>query len=130
MHLLKKVSLAILVVGYAFAGINHFINPASYIYIIPHYIPYPVLMNTLAGIAEVLFALMLIPTKTRYWAVYGIILMLAAFLPVHIQMLIDAPFKLGNITVTPLIAWLRLILQPVLMLWVWWHRKVNIKSLP
>jgi uncharacterized membrane protein len=80
-------------------------------------------MNIIAGITEISFALMLIWTKTRPWAVYGIILMLAAFLPVHIQMLIDAPFKLGNITVTPLFAWGRLILQPVLMLWVWWHRK-------
>jgi len=123
MHLLKKVSLFILVVGYAFAGINHFINPESYIHIIPHYIPFPVLMNIIAGIAEISFALMLIWPKTRHWAVYGIMLMLAAFLPVHIQMLIDAPFKLGNITVTPLFAWGRLILQPVLMLWVWWHRK-------
>lgn len=123
MHLLKKVSLFILVVGYTFAGINHFINPESYIQIIPHYIPFPVLMNIIAGIAEISFALMLIWPKTRHWAVYGIMLMLAAFLPVHIQMLIDAPFKLGNITVTPLFAWGRLILQPVLMLWVWWHRK-------
>ncbi|SEO46600.1 MauE/DoxX family redox-associated membrane protein [Mucilaginibacter sp. OK283] len=123
MHLLKKVSLFILVVGYAFAGINHFINPESYIHIIPHYIPFPVLMNIIAGVAEISFAPLLIRPQTRPWAVYGVVLMLAAFLPVHIQMLFDAPFKLGNITVTPLIAWLRLILQPVLMLWVWWHRK-------
>ncbi|QEC75805.1 DoxX family protein [Mucilaginibacter ginsenosidivorax] len=123
MRFVKKVSLFILVVGYAFAGINHFLNPESYIHIIPRYIPFPVLMNIIAGVAEISFALMLIRPKTRPWAIYGIILMLAAFLPVHIQMLIDAPFKLANITVTPLIAWVRLILQPALMLWVWWHRK-------
>jgi uncharacterized membrane protein len=123
MRLLKKISLSVLVVGYVIAGINHFINPASYLHIIPHYIPYPVLMNIIAGIAETLFALMLIWPKTRVLGVYGIVLMLAAFLPVHVQMVIDAPFKLGNITVTPLIAWVRLALQPVLMLWACWHRK-------
>src|SRR5438067_3090558 len=107
MRLLKKISLSVLVVGYVIAGINHFINPTSYLHIIPHYIPYPVLMNIIAGIAETLFALMLIWPKTRVFGVYGIVLMLAAFLPVHVQMIIDAPFKLGNITVTPLIAWVR-----------------------
>jgi uncharacterized membrane protein len=123
MRLIKNISLVILVIGYTFAGINHFWHPDGYIAIIPPYIPYPVLMNTLAGIFEILFALMLIWPATRPWAVYGIILMLAAFLPVHIDMALHAPFKLGNITVTPLIAWLRLALQPALMLWVWWHRK-------
>ncbi len=130
MHILKNISLWVLIIGYTFAGINHFWHPGGYISIIPHYIPYPVLMNMLAGIFEVLFALMLVWPRTRHWAVYGIILMLAAFLPVHIDMALNAPLKLGNLDVTPLGAWLRVALQPVLMLWVWWHAKLNIKSVP
>ncbi|WP_183563651.1 DoxX family protein [Mucilaginibacter sp. SP1R1] len=127
MRFIKNTSLIILIAGYALAGLNHFINPASYYRIIPHYLPHPVLLNILAGGFEILFALLLIPVKTRCWAVYGIILMLIAFLPVHISMIADAPLKLGNLIVTPLIAWLRLALQPVLMLWAWWHRKPNIR---
>ncbi len=122
MRFIKGTSLVLLVIGYTLAGINHFYNPVSYYHIIPHYLPYPVLLNILAGVFEILFALMLIFPETRSWAVYGIILMLTAFLPVHITMLMNAPLKLGNLTVTPLIAWVRLALQPVLMLWVWWHR--------
>jgi uncharacterized membrane protein len=122
MRFIKSTSLVLLVVGYTLAGINHFYNPVSYYHIIPHYLPYPVLLNILAGGFELLFAPMLIFTKTRPWAVYGIILMLATFLPLHITMLMNAPLKLGNLTVTPFIAWLRLALQPVLMLWAWWHR--------
>ncbi|MBB5396147.1 hypothetical protein HDC91_002196 [Mucilaginibacter sp. AK015] len=38
-------------------------------------------------------------------------------------MIIDAPVNLGSLTVTPAIAWVRLLLQPVLMLWAWWHSK-------
>ncbi len=123
MHILKNISLWVLIIGYTFAGINHFWHPSGYISIIPHYIPYPVLMNTLAGVFEVLFALMLIWQHTRPWAVYGIILMLTAFLPVHIDMALHAPLKLGNLNVTPLGAWLRIALQPILMLWAWWHTK-------
>lgn len=121
MSLLKKISLVVLVIGYLIAGINHFIHPAGYIHIIPSYIPFPDLMNTLAGCFEVLFAILLIFLKTRSIAAWGIILMLAAFLPVHIQMVMDAPFKLGIWLITPLIAWVRLLLQPVLMLWAGWH---------
>lgn len=119
---LKKISLVILILFYFIAGINHFRNPASYIKIIPSYFPYPEILNLLAGFFEISFGLLLIFIKTRTIAAWGIILMLLAFLPVHIKMVADAPFLLGNITITPLIAWIRLIiLQPMLILWAYWH---------
>jgi uncharacterized membrane protein len=79
----------------------------------------------MAGAFELLLALMLIFNKTRQLAAWGIILMLIAFIPVHIDMIIRAPFLLGgSIMVTPFIAWLRLIvLQPLLMAWAWWYTK-------
>ncbi|WP_184545093.1 DoxX family protein [Mucilaginibacter sp. FT3.2] len=123
MRILKNISLVVLIAGYTFAGINHFWHPGGYISIIPRYIPYPVLMNTLAGIFEISFALMLIWPGARPWAVYGIILMLAAFLPVHIDMALHAPLQVGSLNVTPFTAWLRVAFQPALMLWVWWHAK-------
>jgi uncharacterized membrane protein len=123
MHIIKNISLVILIAGYALAGLNHFINPVSYQRIIPNYIPYPVTINLLAGLAEILLAVLLIPTSTRPWAAYGIILMLIAFLPVHITMIADAPLKLGKLKVTPTLAWVRLALQPVLIIWAWWHSK-------
>jgi len=69
---------------------------------------------------------MLIFEKTRKLAAWGIILMLIAFLPVHIQMVKDAPLLLGNLLVTPLIAWIRLVvLQPLLIIWAWWYTRAN-----
>jgi uncharacterized membrane protein len=125
MKMLKKISLTILIFGYLYAGVNHFRVPASYIRIIPHYIPFPVFINALSGILEILFGFMLIFKLTRRAGALGICLLLLAFLPVHIQMIIDAPFKLGTFTVTPLVAWLRLALQPMLILWAWWHAKAD-----
>jgi uncharacterized membrane protein len=120
----KKISLIILILFYLVAGINHFHNPNSYLRIIPHYIPYPILVNILAGCFELLFAVMLIFSKTRRLAAWGIILMLLAFLPVHISMIGDAPLKLGDLLVTPLIAWARLVvLQPLLIVWAWWYTR-------
>jgi len=125
MHKFKRISLIVLIVFYIVAGINHFYNPFSYIKIIPSYLPYPRILNWLAGFCELWFAMLLIFRKTRSGAAWGIILMMIAFLPVHIQMVIDAPFLLGgSITITPFIAWVRLIiLQPLLILWAWWYTK-------
>ena len=121
MKLLKKVMLVILVVGYLVAGANHFRAPEMYIRIIPQYIPLSKLMNLLAGVFEILFGFLLIFKPTRTIAAWGIILMLIAFLPVHIDMVIRAPFQLRSLYVTPLIAWIRLVvLQPLLILWAWW----------
>jgi uncharacterized membrane protein len=118
----KKVSLVVLILFYLVAGINHFRSPDSYLRIIPHYIPFPSVLNILAGCFELLFAAGMIFPKTRPFAARGIILMLIAFLPVHISMIADAPLKLGDLLVTPLLAWVRLaVLQPLLMLWAWWY---------
>jgi uncharacterized membrane protein len=123
----KKISWIILIVFYAVAGVNHFYNPESYIKIIPAYFPYPQVLNYLAGFCELWFAMLLIFPKTRNGAAWGIILMLIAFIPVHVQMVIDAPFLLGGtITVSPFVAWVRLVvLQPLLILWAWWHTKAD-----
>jgi uncharacterized membrane protein len=122
MRKLKTISLFMLILFYLAGGINHFRNPDSYFKLIPSYLPYPTLLNILAGISEIGFALLLIPSRTRKFAAWGIILMLIAFLPVHISMIGDAPLKLGSISVTPLLAWVRLLLlQPLLILWAWWH---------
>jgi|SRR5471030_587462 len=122
MRKLKIISLVILILFYLIAGINHFRNPASYIKIIPSYLRSPHVLNYLAGLCEIGFAILLIFRKTRAVAAWGIILMLIAFLPVHISMIGDSPLQLGSLQVTPLLAWIRLLLlQPLLILWAWWY---------
>jgi uncharacterized membrane protein len=129
MYTLKKISLLILIVGYIAAGLNHFRIPAFYEGLIPNYLPRPKLLNALAGSLEILFGLMLIFTKTRWYGAWGIIILLLLFLPVHIDMLTGHTEVNGKV-VTPLWAWLRLFLQPVLILWAWWHTKEPIDDSP
>jgi uncharacterized membrane protein len=119
--MLKNISLAILVVGYIAAGVNHFLNPDGYISIIPGYLPNPDQLNNISGGLEILFGILLIFPATRNWGVTGLIILLALFMPVHVAMLKTAPLFIGGILVTPFLAWVRLFLQPVLMVWVGWH---------
>jgi len=120
MQKIKNSGLLLLIVFYAVAGINHFRAPSFYYKIIPPYIPFPVLINFIAGVCEIGFSILLIPPATRRWAAWGIILMLIAFLPVHINMVVNAPLYLSSLKATPLLLWIRLLLlQPLLILWAW-----------
>jgi uncharacterized membrane protein len=123
MKMIKNISLAIIIIGYLYAGVNHFHHPGGYIHIIPYYIPFPIFINYLSGAFEILFGFLLLFKATRNIGAWGICFLLIAFLPVHIQMIIDAPFKLGTFVVTPLVAWARLALQPLLILWAWWYTR-------
>lgn len=119
----KKISFVLLTALYLVAGSNHFVHPAGYLKLIPPYLPFPQILNLLAGFFEILFGLMLIFKPTRKYAVYGIILMLIAFIPAHIYMIQIAPFMLEKLLVTKTVAWIRLPLQAVLIVWAYWHRK-------
>lgn len=125
MHIITKISLILLITGYIAAGINHFRIPEFYISIIPDYLPYHQILNTLAGIFEIAFGLMLIFATTRRIAAWGIVLMLIAFLPVHINML-GGHTMLSGKPVLPVWAWMRLAFQPLLIVWAWWHTKGDI----
>ena len=130
MDKLKKVIFLAMIMFYFFAGINHFVKPFTYINLIPPYLPIPKTLNYLAGIFEIVFAILLIPIKTRKYASWGIILMLIAFMPTHIYMIEQAnlnPLVLGKFTITPLIAWARIPLQGVLIVWAFWCSKMNFK---
>ena len=120
----KKISLVLLIVLYAVAGVNHFIHPAGYYSIIPRYLPSPYLINILAGIAELLAAVLLLFKTTRKWGAYFVIVMLIAFIPAHIYMIQKGGCMGKEICIPLWGAWLRLVpLQFILIAWAWWHRK-------
>jgi uncharacterized membrane protein len=115
----KQLSLYVMAGLYFFAGVNHFINPGFYYRIIPHWLGDPVMINVAAGVAEIGLAILLLFHVTRKMACYGIILMLLAFIPVHIYMLEMVPDVRADVVKAPIwILWLRLlVIQPLL---IWW----------
>lgn len=101
---------------YLAAGIYHFVNTKLYIRIIPPYIPKPKLMVLLSGAAEILLGLLLLIPYTKIMALWGIIIMLITFIPVHIHMLQDKKFRNK---IPGYILWLRLPMQFLLMAWAY-----------
>ena len=117
----KSIGLFLLVSLYSLGGLNHFLSANLYLQIMPKYLPFPKELIVISGFLEILLAALLLPPVTRKLAGWTIGLMLLAFLPVHIQMILDAPVRIGMITVTPALAWARLALQPVLIAWAIWN---------
>ena len=120
----KKISYIVIPIFYIAAGGNHFWHPEAYYKIIPGYLPYPVIINILAAMAEIILGVLFIFRCTRKVAAYGIIAMLIAFIPAHIEM-IQHGSRLSNSYHLPLwILWIRLFpLQFLLIYWVWICRK-------
>ncbi len=124
MNRLKKLSLWLIIVFYAVAGINHFVNPEFYFPLIPEFLGYPRLINTISGIAEMLLALGLIFERTRKLSAWGILLMLIAFIPSHVYFIQLDGCVDGGLCTGLLIAWVRLVVvHPLLIAWSFWHTK-------
>lgn len=113
------------IIIYFFAGVNHFIKPSLYWPLIPSYLSdYKEILNILAGIAEVIVALLMCFTKTIKLSAWLTIAMLIAFIPSHVYFIQQGNLQIGSITITPIIAWLRLlIIHPLLIFWPWWLQK-------
>ena len=86
---MKIFSLYIMVALYIIAGLNHFVNPSFYMKIMPPRIPHPNFLVWLSGFCEIMFALFLLPSITRPYAAWSIILLLIAIFPANIQMAVN-----------------------------------------
>ena len=101
---------------YILAGFNHFLNPLTYIKIIPSWLPYPSMINHVTGILEIILGFLLLFNTSRTFAAYGIIVLLIAIFPANIQMSIN--FYNSH---HPKFWWTvaRLPLQLLLIAWAW-----------
>jgi uncharacterized membrane protein len=105
------------------AGMNHFYMPGIYANLIPPNLPQHEFLVYFTGIAEMCGGILLLFNKTRKQGAILIIVLLILFIPAHIYMIRMAPFHLGKLIITPLIAWLRLPLQALLILWAYQYNR-------
>lgn len=99
---------------YFAAGLNHFIRPGFYIKIMPPWMPLHKELVLISGIAEVLFALLLLFPVTRRFGAWGIIALLVAVFPANIQMLINY-YQQNN----PML-WIAVLRLPLQLVLIWW----------
>ena len=99
---------------YIAAGINHFLHPAVYIEIMPHWLPAPKALVYITGIFEIVLGIMLVPLITRRTGAWGIILLLIIILPANVQMMLNYLHE-GNPRL-----WISILRLPLQLLLIWW----------
>ena len=101
------------------AGLMHFINPEMYNLFIPDFLPKD-LVNYVTGMIEIAAGVGAIIPRYRSMGTLGILLLMLAFLPLH---LIDV-FKENPAIGSHQAALIRLPIQFILILWAWFiHKK-------
>jgi uncharacterized membrane protein len=118
MKTIKLVLKYVLGVFFALAGLNHFINPAFYLNIMPPYLPWHAFLVYLSGFFEVLFGILVLLSKYRRIGAWGIIAVLIAVTPANLHMALHTQLYTD---IPPWALWLRLPLQLVLIAWAYWY---------
>ncbi|WP_347879380.1 DoxX family protein [Hymenobacter defluvii] len=112
----RTLSLSLMALLYAGAGIMHFVKPKVYAKIVPPYLPVPLTLVYVSGVAELAGGLGLLLPATRRPAAWGLLLLLLAVFPANVYMARhnDELFRLPTWMV-----WARLPLQLALIGWAW-----------
>ena len=118
----KYILIIISSIFYVLVGIKHFIDPNFFLAIVPPYLPYHLELVYISGIFEILFGVMILFPKYRYWGSLGLILLLIAVFPANIYLFqsVEAQKAIGA---TQEIATWRLPVQGIFILVAYWIRK-------
>jgi len=121
---LKRPLLYVMGPAYVVAGLLHFVVPGLYARIIPPFLPAPLALVYLSGVAEVAVGLGLLWPRTRQQAAWATIALLVAIFPANVYMATSGVVVTGmpgGGDPSELVRWGRLPLQGVLILWAYWY---------
>ena len=108
---------------YIVIGVQHFMDPDWFVQIMPPYLPFHYELVSLSGFFEILFGVMLLHSKTRFIAAWGLILLLIAVYPANIYLAFnDAPQQALGISAF-MASWVRLPIQFIFITLAYWHSK-------
>jgi uncharacterized membrane protein len=118
----KSILIVISSIFYTIVGIKHFIEPDYFLSIIPPYLPFHIELVYISGFFEILFGLMILFPKYRYYGSIGLILLLIAVFPANIYLAQNKEAQEAIGTSQQIAIW-RLPMQGILIWIAYWIRK-------
>ena len=118
---ISRLALATL---FLIAGFMHFIATDLFARIVPPYIPEHRAVVYLSGLAEITGSIGLLMPKFRCKAGAFLIVLLIAVFPANVYMA-SSNIQVTSHPVPEWVLWGRLLLQPVLIVWVWWSSRAS-----
>jgi uncharacterized membrane protein len=107
------------------AGINHFVNTAMYVSIMPPYLPWHLELVYISGVAEMGLGFLLLFNRFAVVASWGLIALCVAVLPANVHMAMHAELYPS---LPALGLWLRLPAQGLLIAWAWWYTRKPVEQ--
>jgi uncharacterized membrane protein len=123
----KLAGLVFVFLWFFGGGIGHFVVTGFFVGIVPPYIPWPLAAVYVSGVFELLGALGLISAATRPWAGVGLLLLIVCVSPANIYMW-QHPELFPKFP--PALLGVRLVIQVLLMMLVWWSTRPQRTPLP
>ena len=120
MKKIKLITIVIMSLFYIWVGIKHFLDPSWFVQIMPPYLPLHKELVYISGGFEILLGVMLLFRKTRFYAGWGLIMLLIAVFPANIYL---AQTNGAAMETSATIAWLRLPFQSIFIILAYWHSR-------
>jgi uncharacterized membrane protein len=102
------------------AGVGHFATSAVFVRIVPAWLPAPLLLVWVSGVFEILGGAGLLVPRVRRAASLGLVALYVAVFPANVNMALNHLTFDGVTPISPVLLWLRLPFQGVLIAWALW----------
>ena len=124
---MKSLLRYLLALFFIAAGINHFWHTPFYVAMMPPYLPAPLALVYLSGVAEIGLGALLLFKRWQVIAGWGLIALSVAVFPANVHMALN-PELFSQFSPTGL--WLRLPLQAVVIAWAYWYTRPTPRAFP
>lgn len=106
------------------AGVAHMRDPEPFVRIVPAWLPSPLMMVYVSGVAEIAGGVGLLIPLCRRAAAWGLIALFVAVFPANVNQAMNH-IPLGNVDVPSWVFWLRLPLQAALIALAYWFTRAD-----
>ena len=117
---IKKISIYIMSLLYILVGIKHFSDPNFFLKIMPKYLDSHLELVYLSGFFEILFGILLIFKKTRFFGAWGVFILLICVFPANIYLYNSEAAQIA-LDISKSQALMRLPFQIPLLILAYWH---------
>lgn len=122
---IRTLVRALVAAFFIVAGLNHFRDPTPYLAMMPPWVPWPAILDKIAGAAEVAGGTGLLVSHFRRAAAWGLLALLVAVFPANLQVALHG---WPGVEIAPWILWARLPVQLVFMAVVWWVGLMKVEA--
>lgn len=117
MPLRQPVFLYLMAIMYMALGLVHLVKPTLYLAVMPAWLPFPMFLIYISGVAEIVLGGLLIPVRTRMVSAWLIIVMLGVFFfVIHVPQAMQY-YQTGHRHF--MLTLIRLPIQFLLIAWAW-----------